>query len=251
MLDGYGQINVLIVDNLDECLDGLQIRKNKQLSVSDIVNANIVYSLAKQLNLDPGIYREADNLIYQYIESHISPNIRPEDIPQVMSELKASWARLHQHALAKRYIPVSDYQSVDRFISQPPFAGFGGYELFIKDYLYGLTRLCLDRKDELSPTFCVLMDVVYRSLQGLNYTRNCFHENENVLVCLQWQCESQPYRPILNQKNKRQEELDKLKGAWFARVLGTILMSISLKRQALRLPASSTKKMKSVKRLTM
>ncbi len=225
-LDAYGQINVIVVDNLDHCLDSLKLRKNKQLKVADIINANIVFSLARQLNLDIGIYREADAVIWDYIKSNISHNIIPDDIELLMQELKESWQRLHQHPLAKRYIPLANYQPIDYFLTQPPFAGFGGYDLFIKDYLYELSRVCFDQYGQIPSGFCVIIDLLYRSLYGLNYFPNTFLQQENVIACLKWHKEPQANPSLLRHSVDLQAAFDKLKAQWFVIVLGTVKLDL-------------------------
>lgn len=222
MLDGYGQINVILIDNLDHFVDSLELRKHKQLAVEDILNANLVYSLAMQLNLNPGIYKEADDVIFAYIQSHISDDVVEEDKALLMQELKESWRRIHDHPLARRYIPLGDYQRIDRFLTEPPFAGFGGFAIFIQDYLSSLTLVCLQSHRMMPEPFCLLLDLVYSSFHGLNFYANPFGRQEHVIECLKWRGQHEPSEVLMRAKTHCEEALRRSKGTWFDRVRGAV-----------------------------
>ncbi len=211
LLDGLGQINVILIDNPTIILNSLKISENKQLLVGDLINASLVYGLASQLNLEPGVFSESDDLIIDYLSKHISPNIIEEDKTRVIDELKASWARLHAHPLAKGYIALSEPHDLDRFRIMAPFAVFSGFEIFIRDYLYSASRRSIEMQGTLSPSFCLLIDMVYRSLRGLNFIKNHFLQEENIIAVLGASCEVEPYEPLVVHRRQREKNLKEIK----------------------------------------
>ncbi len=222
-IDGYGKINVIIIDNLNHALDTLLLTTSKQLPIENIINANIVYSLASQLNLRVGIFKDADSVILDYLNKHISNDIVEEDKAIVIEELKASWQSLRQHTLAKRYVLCGAHEPVDGFYINPAFAAFGSYEIFIKDYLYSLTRVIIQKSSALSPDFMLLIDLVQRSLQAKNYFPNRFLQLEHVISSLRWRCEVENFEGIATCRVRLENQVAHLKGLWCDRVKGTIL----------------------------
>lgn len=222
MLDRFGQINVIIVDDLDIFISTLPIKRSKKISISDVVNANLVYSLAEKIGIKPGIFIEGDVALNEYLYACISDNVIEEDKPTVLAELKESWQRVCSHPLATRYMKLGENTCIDNLGVSPHFTGFGAYEVFMKDYYCGLVNLyCANQLDEM-PLFMQLTEIIFSSLSGQLYQGNEFLRNESAIKHFETNmAQVQHMNEAIRQKiTKYKETFEAQKSGWFIDVMG-------------------------------
>ncbi len=220
MLDGFGQINVIVFDNIDLFTQQLGISENKQLPFSDLVNVNLVYGFAEKMGIQPGLFIEGDQALIQYIEASISDNVVDLDRKGVIEELQASWQRVHQHPLTKPYLTMGSPLCIDNGTLSPHFPAIPGLDVFQLDYYSGLVELFVQSKSESFSRFVQLTHILFCSYYGIGYQNNYFLQMHNFILQLE-----ASVKLVTNDKEIQvllktsQNLLKNQKGVWFEKVL--------------------------------
>ncbi len=220
MLDGFGQLNVIVFDNIDLFTKQLGISENKQVLFSDLVNVNLVYGFAEKMGIQPGLFIEGDQALIQYIQASISDNVVDLDRKLVIEELQASWLRVHQHPLTKPYLPMGSPLCVDNGALSPHFPAIPGFDVFQLDYYSGLVELFVQSKSDSFARFVQLTHILYCSHRCLGYQNNYFLQMNHLISQLE---ESRNLvtrdAEVLILLTQAKKLLQDQKGVWFEKLV--------------------------------
>ncbi|HRE33422.1 MAG TPA: hypothetical protein PLD88_15730, partial [Candidatus Berkiella sp.] len=106
---------------------------DKYFSIETLIKANIIFSLARELGLQPGMFVDGDKAILDHCRARIAGNVLEADKELLLQELIDAWHEMANHPLLKKYIRLGEFMSVDN-VDGCLLAPIGGYELFVNDF---------------------------------------------------------------------------------------------------------------------
>lgn len=221
ILNRFKQITVAKLDDFTPLFDALSIDVEKRVPVEVLINACIVYSLADDLGLSPGIFAEGDKAILEHCRTNISQEVIPTDRELVLQELKTAWQQIATHPLLKKYIQLGEYMGVDNQ-ANCQFAPMGGFEIFVLDYFTGVIKAYVNSGANQFELLKQWVYLVFSVLHGDGFIANrfiatdlFFKKTEAILVeAGQRKAEVE----ALLQKAKKEQEI--YQSTWFVDITG-------------------------------
>jgi hypothetical protein len=122
-----GKIDLFLFDNTEEEVVRLGLNKAQQIPLPMLAAANILYSIARKLRLEPGRSRGEDEEIIQTLRAQISENIsQPES---AIEEIIDCWNSIARHPLSQKYAVFKESDTKTRCEYH------GAYKAMIHDYI--------------------------------------------------------------------------------------------------------------------
>lgn len=221
ILNRFKQITIAKVDNFTPLYQEMRIDPDKIVPIELLINACIVYRMATDLGLSPGLFVAGDKAILDHCLANISDDVVPEDKELLIHELKSSWQQISTHPMLKKYIRLGEYMSVDDEVNCL-LAPMGGFELFILDYFTGCMKAYVKQSVENLELFKQWVYLVFSTLHGDGFIPNRFLKMELFLKkCTQILAEAgQEQAKIQTLLKATKEEHESLKSTWFTDVTG-------------------------------
>ncbi len=174
ILDRFQNINVAVLDNFAALFSALRIKKINHLPLDSLINACVVFALAKEIGLQPGLFAEGDTAILTHCRFRISRDIMVEDHELLIQELINGWQVIATNPLLKKYVQLGEYLCAEDNRYACTFSPVGGFALFIQDYFTGCMRAFMqDAPDEL-PLMMQFCNVLYGNVLGIGFHHNQF-----------------------------------------------------------------------------
>lgn len=174
ILDRFQNINVAVLDDFAALFSALRIKKINHLPLDSLINACVVFALAKEIGLQPGLFAEGDTAILTHCRFRISRNIMVEDHEMLIQELINGWQTIATNPLVKKYVQLGEYLCAEGNRYACTFSPVGGFGLFIQDYFTGCMRAFMqDAPDEL-PLMMQFCNVLHGNALGVGFHHNQF-----------------------------------------------------------------------------
>lgn len=182
ILDRFQQINIANIDDFSLLFKHLRIEQRKYFPVESLINACIVFALAKEIGLQPGLFAEGDAAIVAHCRSRISSDVMVEDHDLLMQELIQGWQTIATSELAKKYVKLGEFLCAEEDKSACLFLPVGGFSLFVQDYFTGCMRAFI--KDGVSelPLMMQFCSLVHANVLGVGFHHNRFFHTELFLA---------------------------------------------------------------------
>ncbi|MCS5712663.1 hypothetical protein [Candidatus Berkiella aquae] len=221
ILDRFRQINVAKVDDFSPLFQILKIKMEKYFSIETLIKANIIFSLARELGLQPGMFVDGDKAIIDHCRAKIAGNVLEADHELLLQELIDAWYEIANHPLLKKYIRLGEFMGVDNVVGCL-FAPIGGYELFVNDFYTGCMKAFVNAHFAPSQLMEQFAGLLYSSFDGDGLQHDIFYCKEmflkkSQLILSEMGNEEAKAKAYLVTQHK---SFTTFKGAWFFAVIG-------------------------------
>ncbi len=207
-----GFVDVFLFDDTSLIVEKLGLDKTKQLPLSTLANANILFHISQQLQLVPGETVEDDNQIIAHLKNCLSHNILNKDA--VVKEICTAWNYVATLSMSTYYANLRESKT-------PAILGFqGAYELSLHNYIAGYLSTLSQYNQIQTWVFTQAAELVKSTIEGRAFSTNPFIKML-ALTTLANECTAdlQESKSTIDNINKR---LEKEQSKWFTDIIGLV-----------------------------
>tara|TARA_R110002110_G_scaffold65206_4_gene179978 strand:- start:62856 stop:64733 length:1878 start_codon:yes stop_codon:yes gene_type:complete len=135
-LDHYGFINVLCIDDFSRDLYALGLSQSYIDLIGNLMHANLVYGLSKEIGVMPGLFKASDDALKAYLLSRVSDAVEARHKNQVVLDLISAWNDVATHPEAEKQHMLAG-QKKDSLVKISDFTRFVYYKPFV-DSLFSM-----------------------------------------------------------------------------------------------------------------